>query len=142
MLTKKHIEFEDIDGFKHEMDVYFHLSFDDVVSLFDNGLQEKINKLSGSDATLADQKAVIDMLLRKSYGFRRVVNDIPTFVKGTDEEWEFFKSSGAYDSFMTSLVFGGTIDDFVTKLLPKDLLAEASKANAKRNNDATNSYNI
>ena len=98
MLTKKHIEFEDIDGFKHEMDVYFHLSFDDVVSLFDNGLQEKINKLSGSDATLADQKAVIDMLLRKSYGFRRVVNDIPTFVKGTDEEWEFFKSSGAYDS--------------------------------------------
>ena len=128
-MIKKTITYEDYNGKEHTEDFYFHLSETELArmemqetQILNNeaigGLNARINAIieSGSGRLILE---VFDDLLKKSYGVRS--EDGSKFRK-SEEAWEDFHSSGAYDVFFMELVTDAdSAAEFVNGIIPKSV---------------------
>ena len=123
----KHINYEDYDGNKREIDAYFNLSKAELLELqmsWDGGLEKVLQKIIAEK----DQKRMIEMfkmIILKSYGEKSL--DGNRFVK-TPEITEAFTQTEAYSElFMELATDDKAAAEFINGIMPKSLIEEAKK---------------
>lgn len=134
-MLKKTVNYEDWDGNPQSEVLYFNLSKSDIADNLE--LSEELTAvgkmLEGRDGservlTIPEVKSVLHIikkLVKISYGKRSA--DGKQFVK-SDEAWDEFRWSGAYDHFLISLFEDPSrATEFLQAIVPKDLREQAEK---------------
>ena len=142
-MIKKTIKYVDYNGIERTEDYYFHMSRSEIEienaralhrtseGAVRGGLKERIENAvtSGSGRKIMD---VFEWLIKSSYGVKS--EDGKHFVK-SEENWEDFKNSPAFDVLFTELISepNGAASDFVNGILgavktqtPQDFLPKST----------------
>lgn len=143
-MLKKTIKFEDFDDVMREEVHYFHLSKTELTKLNlrgDGGLKGIADSLS--QARNIDRVAdLIEEVIHLSYGVKS--GDGRNFTK-SEEIWNDFRSSNAYDVLYQELINDGTaLANFVKEIIPKDMreaVSEAIAAEEKKTKTAPRKLN-
>lgn len=135
-MLRRTIEYEDFEGKKRKEDFYFHLQKSELVTWLSADGDYTMDKVLERLVKSQNKKEVMEIfedLLHRSYGVKSL--DGRTFIK-TEEEWQKFRFSPAYDVIFMELVGSGEkAAQFVNAVIPKDLAEEIAKI-VKENPDA------
>jgi hypothetical protein len=140
MFTDK-ITYQNFNGEEETEEFFFHLSASDIArielmhqGLGKTGMIDELNRIIKKQNG-AEIIAAFEGFVKDSYGIKS--DDGRRFIK-TDEVYQEFRSSGAYDVFFLKLVtdaeFGAK---FINGLLPEDLRAQAEKLMEDQKGEAT-----
>jgi hypothetical protein len=130
-MFKKTITFDDYNNETHTKDFYFHLSGAELVEMeaeHAGGMEKHLTDIIKSE----DGKAIVRVftdLIRKAYGKKS--DDGLRFMK-SDEVWDEFHESSAYDILFMGLVTDANAAlEFIDGLLPKKMMEELRKKQEK-----------
>lgn len=133
MLTKA-ITYTNYNGEKKTKNFYFNLTRTELtkMELMEKaGLEETIKQMINTDDR-AKILELFDAIVLGSVGEKSA--DGEEFLK-SDEIRERFKSHPAYDELFMELLNTDAMADFISKVIPQDLAAEAKKNPQKNIND-------
>lgn len=130
-MIKRDVTFTDFDGAKHTETFYFHISksnlTDHMVRLKPK-FEEAQQRLDGEkkELSIEDVYLILDLIkdiTRLSYGVRS--EDGKRF-RQTDEVWQDFRDSAAYDALLTGFMEEpATAMEFMQAVMPQDLIEQA-----------------
>lgn len=125
-MIKETITYTNVDGNKETIDAYFHLTKADCIELAAGGFGERMSDVS--NLTNNDILDIFRTLVRMSYGSRKEINGHVIFTKN-EEDTEIFMNSDAFgELIMKWLNDPQSASDFISKLMPNDLIEAAKKA--------------
>lgn len=124
-MLKKTITYTDFNGVERTEDFYFNLSRAELTEMElvkKGGMAAYLKTVIQSD----DNRQIMDVfntLLKASYGVRS--EDGRSFIK-TEEAWQIFKGSSAFDVLFMSFFENGTVAaDFMNGIVPAELAEQA-----------------
>jgi hypothetical protein len=134
-MIKKDVTFVDFDGNKETETHWFHISqsnlTDHVLRLQPKFLDMQ-KRLSGDKKTLTVEEVILILdlikeMVRISYGVR-FEKDGKTRFRQTDEVFQDFRDSPAYDALLTSFMENPSEGmDFMQAVMPQNLIEQAQK---------------
>lgn len=137
-MLRKTVTFKNYDGVEITKDLYFNLRKDELISMQfeeNGGLDKLLIKMQNEK----DSKEIMKMfekILKASYGEKSL--DGNEFIK-SDEVWNRFKSSNAYEVLFMELVSDADkLTQFIDSVVPKFTTDEQNKIKMNQNNIPTN----
>jgi hypothetical protein len=127
MYTKV-INYEDYDGNPRTKEAHFHLNKAELLEMqasWDGGLEKVLKRIVDEK----DQKRMIEMfkmIILKSYGEKSL--DGNRFMKSPEITEAFTQTEAYSELFMELATNDKSAAEFVNGILPKDMIAEAEKA--------------
>lgn len=135
-MLKKPITYTDFLGETHTEDFYFNLSAPEIVEMEVDGtgsLSDNLKDIIASGDGARIMRTFKD-IIRRSYGVRS--EDGRRFIK-EPEAFAEFEQTGAYAQlFMELVTDAGAAVEFVTGILPSDLVEKMNKADEEAQNNA------
>lgn len=129
MLVKT-IKYEDYNGNERIEDFYFNLNQSDILELeakTPGGLENYLKRIKNAVA-ISEIYDFLMLLIKKSYGIK---SDDGKTIKKSDEIFDDFKSSAAFDVFLMEFIENpASFADFMAGIYPK--MDEAAKKELER----------
>ena len=130
-MIKKTITYTDYDGNERKEDYYFNLSKPELIEMQTSeagGLEKKIEKITKEQ----DIKKIIELMkeiIQKSYGVKS--DDGKRFIKNQEVLDDFMQSEAYSELFMELATDANAASEFINGILPKGLVEEAKKLEAR-----------